>query len=54
MDFKDPPVDFTGLARSLGMAAERIDDPARLHDALTRAYAARAPRLIEIVVDGTV
>ena len=54
MDFKDPPVDFSGLAQSLGMTAERVDDPAKLQDALQRAYAAKAPRLIEIVVDGTV
>ena len=54
MDFKDPPVDFSGLAQSLGMTAERVDDPTKLQDALQRAYAAKAPRLIEIVVDGTV
>ena len=54
MDFKDPPVDFVGLARSLGMTAERVDDPAKLKGVLETAFAARAPRLVEVVVDGTV
>ena len=54
MDFKDPPVDFAGLAASLGMTAERVTEPADLKAALERAFDARAPRLIEIVVDGTV
>ena len=54
MDFKDPPVDFTALARSLGMAAERIDDPAKLKGALAAAFAAGAPRLVEMIVDGSV
>ncbi len=54
MDFKDPPVDFTALATSLGMGAQRVTDPTKLAGALQEAFAARAPRLIEIVVDGTV
>jgi benzoylformate decarboxylase len=54
MDFKDPPVDFTGLATSLGMQAERVTDPATLHAALMRAFASGGPRLVEVVVDGSV
>ena len=30
MDFVDPPVDFTGLAKSLGLEAMRITDPREL------------------------
>ena len=29
MDFADPKIDFTALAKSLGMPAERITEPAR-------------------------
>ncbi len=54
MDFKEPAVDFTALAQSLGMVAERVTDPARLSDVLQAAIGARAPRLVEVVVDGTV
>jgi benzoylformate decarboxylase len=28
MDFRDPPLDFVGLAHSMGMRARRIEDPA--------------------------
>ena len=54
MDFKDPPVDFTGLAQSLGMVAERVTDPRQLQASLQRAFASGGPRLVELMVDGTV
>ena len=54
MDFKDPPVDFTALARAMGFVAEKVDDPAKLKGVLEAAFASRAPRLVEMVVDGTV
>jgi benzoylformate decarboxylase len=54
MDFKDPPVDFTALAQSLGMGAARVTDPAALAGILKDAFAARAPRLVEVMVDGPV
>ena len=54
MDFKDPPVDFTGLAQSLGMVAERVTDPRQMQASLQRAFASGGPRLVELMVDGTV
>lgn len=54
MDFKDPPVDFVSLARSLGMEAARVTEPSAISSAISSAVAARAPRLVELVVDGTV
>ena len=33
MDFADPPVDFAGVAKSLGLEAIRISDPARVEAA---------------------
>ncbi|MEO1493547.1 MAG: thiamine pyrophosphate-dependent enzyme [Pseudomonadota bacterium] len=54
MDFTDPPVDFTGLAHSLGVTAQRIEDPAELRDALDTALANRAgPNLIEVITEGS-
>jgi benzoylformate decarboxylase len=54
MDFVDPAIDFTGLARSLGVPAERITDPAALPTALERAFSTPGPKLLDVVVDGKV
>lgn len=54
MDFADPPVDFAGIARSLGCEAIRITDPAELKLTLSSAFRRPGPRLIEVVVDGSV
>jgi benzoylformate decarboxylase len=54
MDFVDPPVDFTGLAKALGVEATRITDPAALKSTLASAFARPGTKLIEVMVDGTV
>ncbi len=54
MDFADPAVDYVGLARAMGVSAERVDDPARLRPALDAAFYSRQPRLIEVMVEGGV
>jgi len=54
MDFIDPPVDFTGLAKSLGLEAMRITEPAELKSALASAFKRPGAKLIEVMVDGTV
>ena len=54
MDFVDPKVDFTGVAKSLGLEAMRITDPKELKPALSSAFSRPGPKLIEVVVDGTV
>jgi benzoylformate decarboxylase len=54
MDFADPPVDFTGLAKSLGCEAMRITDPKDLKPALASAFKRPGAKLIEVMVDGTV
>jgi benzoylformate decarboxylase len=51
MELDDPPVDFVGLARSLGVAAERA---ASVHDAtdlLRKALAGSGPMLIDVALD---
>ncbi|MEM1298491.1 MAG: thiamine pyrophosphate-dependent enzyme [Pseudomonadota bacterium] len=54
MDFQDPPVDFTGLARSLGVKAERVEDPSGLRVALDAVLANRGgPSLLEVICDGS-
>jgi benzoylformate decarboxylase len=54
MDFADPPVDFAGIARSLGLEAMRIASPAELKDTLSSAFRRPGAKLIEVMVDGTV
>jgi benzoylformate decarboxylase len=55
MDFKDPALDWVGLAQSMGMKAVRVTEPDQLGDVLKTAYArSGGPMLIDIVVDGIV
>jgi len=54
MDFQDPAVDFTTVARGLGLEALRVTDPAELKKSLSSAIGRRVPTLIEVMIDGTV
>ena len=54
MDFANPPVDFAGMARSLGMEATRITDARDLKSTLSSAFRRPGAKLIEVVVDGSV
>ncbi len=51
MDLDDPPIDFVGLAASLGLDAARVESPDAIAPTLERAFAHRGPSLVEIVVD---
>ena len=54
MDFAKPEIDFVGLARSLGMDAERVAEPDAVRPALEAAIASGRPTLLDVMVDGTV
>jgi benzoylformate decarboxylase len=55
MDFKDPALDWVGLAKSMGVNAVRVTEPGELRDVLKQAYArGSGPMLIDVVVDGVV
>src|SRR3984885_13450615 len=54
MDFVDPPVDFSGLARALGLEAIRITKAEEAASTLTSAFARPGAKLIEVMVDGSV
>jgi benzoylformate decarboxylase len=54
MDFADPPVDFTALAKSLGLEAIRITDPGQLKSTLSSAFSRPGTKLIEVVVNNSV
>ncbi|HZS84322.1 MAG TPA: thiamine pyrophosphate-binding protein [Stellaceae bacterium] len=53
MDLTDPAIDFPGLARSFGIAAERAATIEKALAALRRGLAASAPLLIDVVLDGS-
>jgi benzoylformate decarboxylase len=53
MDLRDPEIDFVGLARSLGVPAQRIDDPDALRPAVQAGIAGGRPTLLDVrVADG--
>jgi benzoylformate decarboxylase len=54
MDFVDPPVDFCGLARALGLEAIQIAKPGEVASTLKSAFARPGAKLIEVMVDGSV
>src|SRR6202790_1869364 len=53
MDFADPKVDFTGMAKALGMEAVRITEPGEIAPALKSAFWRTGAKLIEVMADGT-
>ncbi|WP_249225238.1 thiamine pyrophosphate-binding protein [Tardiphaga alba] len=54
MDFADPAVDFAALAKSLGLKAATVTDPAMLRSVLDAAFADGGTHLIEVMIDGSV
>jgi benzoylformate decarboxylase len=54
MDFADPPVDFCGLARSMGAEAIRISEPAELRLKLSDAFNRPGAKLIEVMLSNSV
>jgi benzoylformate decarboxylase len=54
MDFVDPPVDFTAMAKALGLEAIRITDPAELKPKLSDAFKRPGAKLIEVVLSNAV
>jgi benzoylformate decarboxylase len=53
MDLDRPLIDFVGLARSLGVAGERVEKAAEIGPALARGLASEAPYLLDVQVDAT-
>jgi len=50
MDIRDPEIDYTGLARSMGVSAQRVTDPEGIVPALREALQSGRPRLIEVML----
>ena len=54
MDFDDPPIDFAGLAASMGVRSRRVVEPAEVGPALKEALAHSGPTLLDVLVDGRI
>ncbi len=54
MDLIGPQVDFVGLAQAFGVKGVRLEDPRDIGPAVREAQQAREPRLIDVVIDGSV
>jgi benzoylformate decarboxylase len=53
MDLRQPEIDFVALSQSLGVPAQRIDDPDAVAPALKAAIASGGPSLLDVrVADG--
>jgi benzoylformate decarboxylase len=50
MDIREPAIDYTALAASMGVPGRRVTDPAAIAPALREALASGRPRLIEVMV----
>lgn len=50
MDLRDPPIDWVGMAQSLGVPARRVTDAADIAPAIKEATARDGPSLIDAVV----
>jgi benzoylformate decarboxylase len=51
MDLDDPPIDFTALARSMGVHAQRAGTLDEVRDTLATALTAEGPTLIDVTLD---
>ena len=51
MDFREPEIDFVGLAQSLGLQAQRIIEPDAIVPALQQALSHNGPTLLDVYVD---
>ena len=52
MDLTSLELDFTAMAGGMGVHGELITEPDAIAPALEAAFAAREPRVIEIVISG--
>ena len=50
MDMRDPAIDFTGMARSLGVWAQTVESIEEFTDALRASYVREGPKLIDVRV----
>ncbi|MCB1142759.1 MAG: acetolactate synthase large subunit [Leptospiraceae bacterium] len=50
MDLSNPPIDFSSLAKGMGVEAVKVDTCEGFHDALKKAFSTKGPFLIDAIV----
>ena len=53
MDLTQPEIDMVGLAKSLGVPAERVTEPDELAEKVARSLAGDGPRLFDVPIERT-
>ena len=51
MDLVNPEIDYVGLAKALGVRAERVEKPGELRDVLAACLAHAGPSLVDVAID---
>ncbi len=51
MDLVDPEIGYAGLARALGVRAERVEKPGELRDVLASCLAHPGPAVVDVAID---
>jgi benzoylformate decarboxylase len=51
MDLVDPAIDYSSLARAMGVRAERVEKPGELGDVLAACLAHPGPSLVDVAID---
>jgi benzoylformate decarboxylase len=54
MDFTDPPINFVGLAESLGVSAQKINEADAVRPAIQAALSYNGPSLLDVSVERSV
>ena len=54
LDLTDPNIDYVSVARGFGVEGRRVAEPGEIGPVVREAFASGEPRLLELVVDGTV
>lgn len=52
MELTEPRIDFAALARSMGVAAARVEDPDDVAPALAAALGSGRPQLVHVLIEG--
>ena len=52
MDFKNPPLDFVGMARSMGLPGRCVEHPGEIREAISEALAVNGPYVLEVRTEG--
>jgi thiamine pyrophosphate-dependent acetolactate synthase large subunit-like protein len=51
MDLVDPEIDYAGLAKALGVRAERVEKPGELREVLAECLSDAGPSLVDVAID---